>query len=167
MRNKIGNLLIFLGKKILGSEAVGSNQKDEEVSLPSIEKLLIRERYRKDFEVIKLIEKPQEWIIKLVEKEERIPPELEGKEVVLNGYKEMLEIIDYPFVGKPLYLQFQRRKWKEKGSKESYSNRYEIHPEGMKATQEFGDFLKELPRQERDEFFSSFPNIRHIRQEDF
>jgi hypothetical protein len=37
----------------------------------------------------------------------------------------------------------------------------------MKATKEFGDFLKELPGQKRCEFFCTFKDIRHIREEDF
>ncbi|HET7119039.1 MAG TPA: hypothetical protein VFI29_21280, partial [Hanamia sp.] len=46
-------------------------------------KILIPEEYLADFEVNYIENKPQEWIIELVEKEEKIPKELQGKEVVL------------------------------------------------------------------------------------
>lgn len=105
--------------------------------------------------------------MELVEKSECIPPSLAGKEVVLNGFMNSVEIIDFPFRGKPMYLSFTRRRWKEKGTEESYHNEYTFHPVGMKATEEFGAFLKGLDRIERSEFFNVWPNLRHIREEDF
>jgi len=160
MKKEIGYKIIEITERIFGIEK-------KEIDLGSVEELIIQERYRENFAITKVREKPEEWIIELVERKERIPLELKGKEVVFNGYKDKIEIIDHTLQGKLVYLQFFRRKWKEKGGRESYSNTYELHPEGMKATKEFGDFLKALPRQERDEFFCTFPNIRHIKQKDF
>ena len=160
MRKRLGEMFISIGEKLCG-------KKQNDIDLESVEKLLVHKRYRKNFSVKELREKSKEWILKLVEKKDRIPKALKGKDVVFNGYKEKVEIIDHPFVGKLLYLQFYRRKWKEKGTTKSYCNQYELHPPGMKATKEFGSFLKELDRQERDEFFYTFQDIRHISQEDF
>jgi hypothetical protein len=42
--------------------------------------------------------------------------------------------------GKPLYLKICRRRWKESGESTHYSNSYELHPEGVKATHEFASF---------------------------
>lgn len=160
MKKFIGNLFLNVGGKILG---IRRNDLDNF----TVGKLLLRERYRENFEVQEFIEKENECILIVIEKNDRIPEELKGKEVILNGYKEKIEIIEHPFMEKLFYIQFFRRKWKEKGGTESYSNTYELHPPGMKATQEFGDFLKELTRQERHEFFCAFPNIRHISEKDF
>jgi hypothetical protein len=121
------------------------------------------EQWRNIFEIKKIIEKKKEWILVLEEKKDRVP---QGSDTILRGFRNPLEIIDFPFRGKPMYIRFYRRRWKKKGGGESYSNRYEFHPKGMKATREFGDFLKGLARQERREFFLAFPHIRHIREKD-
>jgi hypothetical protein len=96
-----------------------------------------------------------------------IPKELQGKEYVLNGFMNPLEILDFPFHGKPMYLQFHRRRWMDPLTRKSFTNTYELHEEGMKATEEFGIFLKGIPRRERDQLLSSWPDLRHIRAEDF
>jgi len=45
-------------------------------------KIFIPEEYLRDFEVNHIENNPQEWVIELVEKEDRIPVALKGKEVV-------------------------------------------------------------------------------------
>lgn len=127
--------------------------------------LLIPEKYRSLFEVENIEEKKESWEILAVEKKSNIPEELKGKESVLNGYCKDIEIIDFPFRGKVMYITFRRRKWKESGLGESFSNSYSFHKEGMKTTDEFGDFLKGLTREERIEFFCAFPSIQHLQEE--
>jgi len=112
------------------------------------------------FDVTKMKELEKEWQIILVEKETLIPKELKGKEVVLNGYMNPVEMTDFPLRGKQTYLKFFRRRWKEQGATESYNNDYEFHPAGMKATKEFGVFLKELDRKAADFFFNHWPGSR-------
>jgi hypothetical protein len=73
----------------------------------------------------------------------------------------------FPYDGKKLYLQFYRRKWKEKGGKKSYFNDYDFHPKGAKITPEFGAFLKEMPRSKLSQYFRTFGGFRNIREEDF
>ena len=81
---------------------------------------------------------------------------------------KQVEIVDFPFRGIPLYIRIHRRRWKKRGEdKKSYFNNYEFHPPGMKATNKFALFLKELTRQERSEFFCAWPSIRLISQKDF
>lgn len=138
----------------------------------AVHAMLIPTQWQKYFGLSELQQYPsmadlQEWRMQLVEKEECIPKQLEGKEVVLNGFLNSVEIVDFPFRGKPMYLNFTRRRWKEKGTEVSYHNEYTFHPVGMKATEEFGAFLKGLDRVERSEFFNVWPNLRHIREEDF
>lgn len=112
------------------------------------------------FNITEMKEMEKEWRITLVEKEELVPKKLRGKEVVQDGYMNPVEIEDYPMRGKQTYLKFFRRRWKERGSKEGFANEYNFHPEGMKATKEFGSFLKELNREESDFFFSNWPGTR-------
>ena len=105
-------------------------------------KILIPEEYLKDFEPNSVENKPTEWVIELIEKEERIPQALAGKEAVLDGYNNEIDILTHAFSLKKIYLRLIRRRWKEKGTTIHYSNEYNLHIPGMKTTREFRDFLK-------------------------
>lgn len=109
------------------------------------------------FDVTEIKELPNEWQITLIEKEDLIPEKIKGMDVVHNGYMNPVEIEDFPLRGKITYLKFFRRRWKERGKDEHYFNQYDFHPESMKATREFGNFLKGLNREETDWFFSNWP----------
>jgi hypothetical protein len=109
------------------------------------------------FDLTEIKELEKEWQIMLTEKENLVPGKLKGKEVVQNGYMNPIEIEDFPLRGKKTFLKFFRRRWKEQGKNESYFNEYDFHPEGMKATREFGAFLKEFDRGEADLFFGNWP----------
>ena len=112
----------------------------------SLASILIPKEYLEDFDVINVEEKPSEWVIVLREKEQRVPPSLSGKAVVLNGYCNPISIMTHAFSLKKIYLQFYRRRWKESGKDADYSNTYDLHLPGMKTTKEFGAFLKEISR---------------------
>jgi len=131
-----------------------------------LQKLFIPPKWREIFEFTQLIGKKDEWNLILKERKDLIPKELEEKEVSLNGFMNPVEVADYPFREKKMYIKYYRRQWKEKGGTKICSNSYELHPPGMKATEEFGNFLKELTGEERDEFFHAWPDIRYIRKED-
>lgn len=107
-------------------------------------KILIPEEYLKDFEPNCVENKPTEWVIELVEKADRIPAALEGKDVVFDGYNNEIDILTHAFSLKKIYLRLIRRRWKEKGGTQGYSNEYDLHIPGMKTTREFRDFLKEI-----------------------
>ena len=107
-------------------------------------KIFIPQEYLVDFEVNHIENKPQEWVIELVEKEDRIPKALVGKEAVLDGYNNEIDILTHAFSLKKIYLRLIRRRWKEKGTGKHYSNAYNLHIAGMKTTREFRDFLKEI-----------------------
>jgi hypothetical protein len=116
-----------------------------QANLPEeVYKVLIPEEYLADFEVNHIENKPQEWVIELVEKEDRVPQALAGKEVVLDGYNNEIDILTHAFSLKKIYLRLIRRRWKEKGTIKHYSNEYNLHIPGMKTTKEFRDFLKEI-----------------------
>ena len=107
-------------------------------------KILIPEEYLKDFEPNSVENKLTEWVIELIEKQDRIPQALAGKEAVLDGYNNEIDILTHAFSLKKIYLRLIRRRWKEKGTTKHYSNEYNLHIPGMKTTKEFRDFLKEI-----------------------
>ena len=118
--------------------------------------MLLPKEWLEYFEVVEIKEANNEWQIVLHEKENLIPRELIGKDAVKDGFTNPVEINDYPLRGKPTYLKFYRRRWKVAGEDESHFNSYEFHPKGMKATKEFGAFLKELDREEADQHGSDW-----------
>jgi len=98
----------------------------------------------KNFEVASIVEKKDTITIGFEEKTNLIPKELEGKQVVLDGFLNPVSLQTFPLKDKMVYLSLKRRRWKELGtSSNSYSNAYNLHRQGMKTTNEFGDFLKE------------------------
>ena len=107
-------------------------------------KMFIPSEYLRDFEPNHIEELPDEWIIELVEKEDRIPDALKDKDVVFHGYCNSIDILTHAFSLKKIYLRVIRRRWKEKGSTKGYCNEYDLTIPGMKTTREFRDFLKEI-----------------------
>ena len=87
--------------------------------------------------------------IHLIEKKDarHYPKELIGKGAIsMNGYMNPIELQTFPTQGKEVFLLLKRRRWKLKGDDKSYYNTYSFCQEGMKATKEFGAFLKEIGR---------------------
>ena len=131
------------------------------------------ESHRKIFKVESIIKKETEYNIKAVEKIDRYPQKLlnqsmrKNKPIVSNGYCRRIEVVTFPFNERIVYIHYYRRRWKLEGETESYHNKEELHQKGMKCTKEFGNFLKELTGQKLSKFFSTFPHIRHIKEEDF
>ncbi len=98
----------------------------------------------KNFEVTSIIEKRDTITIVFEEKTDLVPKELEGKQVVLDGFLNPVALQTFPLKDKMVYLSLKRRRWKEPGTTgNSYSNTYDLHRQGMKTTNEFGNFLKE------------------------
>jgi hypothetical protein len=114
--------------------------------LHALSSALVPSEILQDFDITEVAEDDQgSCVITLVEKEgvSHIPKEVlhEGK-VIQNGYCNPLELHTFPAKGKPVLLKLIRRRWKLKKTGESAYNTYNYHYEGMKATKEFGDFLK-------------------------
>lgn len=87
--------------------------------------------------------------IHLIEKQDpsHYPKAIWGKgRRSLNGYMNPIELQTFPTQGKEVFLVLKRRRWKLFGSEASYFNEYDFYEEGMKATKEFGAFLKEIGR---------------------
>lgn len=127
-------------------------------------KLIAPKEITDNFLLIEIAESVSNITLYFEEKEEKIPEELKGKEVVLDGYLNTLELQTFPLKDKTVYIALRRRRWKEKGTNEkNYSNTYDLHFEGMKTTKEFGAFLKEelgLQPSEYNKLWESFTDKR-------
>jgi len=98
----------------------------------------------KNFEIVLINEKRESITIVFEEKANLIPQGLKGKDAVLDGFLNPVDLQTFPLKDKTVYLSIKRRRWKERGKTDkSYHNTYNLHRRGMKTTNEFGDFLKE------------------------
>ena len=110
----------------------------------------------RDFDFEKLVEENDIYRIYMVEKEDadHIPAELKKEvngdlsNIVLDGYTNYIELQTFPAMGKEVFLYLKRRRWKIKQDQrqehKSYTNSYSYSEKSMKATKDFGDFLKEI-----------------------
>jgi hypothetical protein len=121
--------------------------------IESFSKLFIPDEIRTHFECKSIEEIGDEIYLICYEKDDssHIPKEiLRVGKVVLDGYRNKVDIQTFPAQGKEVYIRLYRRKWKLKKAKEgyekSYSNSYSFTEEGIRSTKEFGAFLKEIGR---------------------
>ena len=106
--------------------------------------LIAPEEVNTYFKITSIVEKKNSITISFEEKESLIPKELQGKDVVLDGFLNPIVLQTFPLKDKQAYLSIKRRRWKERGKPGvSYCNTYDLYRPGMKTTREFGNFLKE------------------------
>ena len=129
-------------------------------------KMVVPDEWIDIFDISEIRGKEKEWNITLTEKKNLVPKEIGSKPCVLNGYCKPIELMGFPAKGKPVYIKIIRRKWKEAGYRGGYSNTYDLHYPGVKATKELADFLKGLNREELNEFLSAWPVYRNLRKKD-
>ena len=99
----------------------------------------------KSFSLTKIREQKEHIIIEFEEDPKLVPKELSGKEVVLNGFMNPLELQTFPLKDKAVYLLVKRRRWKIRGEQnKSYHNSYDLTETGVKASPAFGAFLKAI-----------------------
>lgn len=114
------------------------------------------EELSKYFAIKDISENSQYIEIRLEELPELMPKELNtSTSVVLDGFCNPVELQSFPLNGIPVYLKVYRRRWKAKGTNKHYSNRYNLHEKGVKATKEFSAFLKETLGQTPSEYNDS------------
>lgn len=115
----------------------------------SLQELLIPSYILAHFEFEKVEELGGVYRLHLLEKHDvnHIPKGLIHKgKAVLNGFTNPIELQTYPIKGQEAFLYLTRRRWKLIGTSESSQNTYDFTQTGMKATKEFGAFLKEIGR---------------------
>ncbi|MFH0864653.1 MAG: hypothetical protein V1904_00555 [Bacteroidota bacterium] len=115
-------------------------------------RLIAPEDILKSFELIEIKESSACNELYFEEKEELIPPELNGQDAVLDGYCNPLSLLSFPLKGKTTYLVLKRRRWKPKGGGSHYSNEYYFNHPNIKATKEFAAFLKGVHGHTPDEY---------------
>ncbi len=108
--------------------------------------MLLPSALTNDFDLISITETEAIWKIRIEEKADRTPVVLKDKEYHLDGFCNPIELQSFPAKGKEVYLYVYRRRWRCKEDDKVYSNEYDLHLNGMKATKEFGSFLKEINR---------------------
>ena len=111
-----------------------------------IARILVPLEILEDFNIVEVQELNNEWIIELEEKAERVPVNLQDKEVVLDGFYDSIDLISGVMMEQVIYLRIRRRRWKERGSKKHEHNQYDHQFAGMKTTKRFAAFLKEVDR---------------------
>jgi len=91
--------------------------------------------------------------LRLEDSAELLPETLKkSTNIVLDGFTNPLELQSFPLKGKPVYFKIYRHRWKESGGNRPHSHQYDLHPAGVKATQEFASFLKDEVRQTLGEY---------------
>ena len=115
-------------------------------------RLVAPEEILKFFELIEIKEGSTSNELYFEEKKELIPSILSGQDAVLDGFCNSLSLLNFPLKGKPTYLILKRRRWKQKGGGEHYSNDYYFNHPNIKATKEFAAFLKEVHGHTPDEY---------------
>lgn len=111
-----------------------------------IAQVLVPKEILKDFLVVDVHELKNEWLLVLEEKAERIPKSLECKDVVLDGFYDSIDLISGVLMDQVIYLRIRRRRWKERGSTKHFHNQYDHQFKGMRTTERFANFLKEINR---------------------
>jgi len=118
---------------------------------------LLPEEIYLHFDLVSVQEHPNRIELRLEEHTELVPPALSSEnKVVLDGFCNPIELLNFPLRDKPTYLKFYRRRWKHSGSDKHYSNSYDLHPDGVKATHSFASFLKDEAGLTPDEYLRSF-----------
>lgn len=115
----------------------------------NLAKLLVPEEILAHYEFDGYKEEQGVYRIYLTEKSDvdHIPKEIvRVSKAVLDGYLNPVELQTFPLNGQEVFLYLRRRRWKLKGETKGYSNTYDFHERGMKATRAFGTFLKEIGR---------------------
>jgi hypothetical protein len=111
-----------------------------------IAQVLVPKEILEDFIVVDVHDLKDEWLLVLEEKSERIPASLHGKDVVLDGFYDSIDLISGVMMDQVIYLRIRRRRWKERGCTKHLHNNYDYQFKGMKTTKRFAAFLKEVDR---------------------
>lgn len=131
---------------------------------PILEQFLSRllpDTIREHFQPICLLDLPHGIELRLEEYPELLPDAMSGMDnIVLDGFCNPLELLHYSLQDKPLYLKIYRRRWKQSSSSKHYSNKYDLHPSGVKATHQFASFLKEEVGCTAEQYLGNFFDIK-------
>jgi hypothetical protein len=123
--------------------------------------MLLPEEISLHFQIVSIKEESHGIVLRLEELPELVPNSMfDLDDIVLDGFCNPVELLHYSIQDRPLYLKIYRRRWKQSGSEKHYSNRYDLHPEGVKATHRFASFLKDEVGLTPDEYLRDFLDIK-------
>ena len=129
-----------------------------------LEEFLLKKEWLDNFKISKLLEKKNEYNIELEEKKDNIPKAAKDLEVIAKGFVNEVEILHFAVWGKPLYIKFKRRRWRDKHTKEDYMNEYDLHPQGSKISYALAEYIKKNNRTTLILLFGGRQHIRHLPQ---
>jgi hypothetical protein len=163
MFKKIKEILLGKNKEMI-KKAIGEKVDISEAWIPK--------RFRGKFSVEEIRERSYDSLVHLREKENQKPgkireAESKGERIKKNGYMPIVEILAGSKFFSPLYIRFQRRRWKNIDTGEEHYNEYEFHPEGMKVLHEFAEYLKKIDRREFNKLFRYWSRIRYLGEKDY
>ncbi len=117
----------------------------ETTSIQLLLSLIAPDEVLLSFEFDTIREDNKTVIIVMREKTDLVPKALShlpSSEIVSNGFCNPLDLHTFTQKGKATFLCLYRRRWKQKGKRESYSNNYQFHEPEAKLTDPFAFFLK-------------------------
>jgi len=114
------------------------------------------------FEIKEIKQSVDRIDLRLEELPELVPVTLSGTDAVLDGFCNELELQTTSVHDRALFLHIFRRRWKEKGCDKHYSNSYDLHPPGVKATHEFAAFLKEEFRCTPEQYYAYIRSLHNL-----
>ncbi len=153
--------MLKLGKRF--AEKVIKRIKGESVE---IVEMVVPKELMPYFEVEKTIRKEEELIIYMKERKENVPEEAKGGRVVLNGYRNPVELLTGSVNGRAIFVRYIRRRWKDLETEKEYENEYDFHPKGIKTSHEFADFLKGKDREKSIHLLTSRRDVWDSGEED-
>ena len=106
----------------------------ETVEIRDLISAFVPEEILRDFELKEVKKESGVYRLYMDEKddESHYPPELaEAKEVVRCGYMNPCEIQTFPIAGREAFTYIRRRRWMEKGGRESFFNTYKYTIEAI------------------------------------
>ena len=133
---------------------------ESQAVLQSLFSVLFPEVITLHFEIKAVRELKDRIEIRIEELPELVPSILHSSsDISLDGFCNPIELQSFPLKGLPVFLKLYRRRWKQKGINKHFSNSYDIHPEGVKATKGFASFLKEAFGHTPDQYNDSLSDI--------
>lgn len=78
------------------------------------------------------------------EEKNKIPEELDARQLISKGFHKEVIVQDFPLRGKFVYLHVKRRRWTDKQTNEIVQRDWNVVAKGTRMTTEFASFLKSI-----------------------
>jgi len=78
------------------------------------------------------------------EEKNKIPEELNARQLISKGFHKEVIVQDFPLRGKFVFLHVKRRRWTDKQTNEIIQRDWNVVAKGTRMTVEFASFLKSI-----------------------